>query len=134
MGYKFCILMISLGCYFFGNHGQETEQVRMTILALNHFKSEANSHFQCRLTPPDNDPNNVIVESLRTGWTRNTAEENPDPPSVVYTTSGRRYHKVDMINNGSNDAFGVFGCKATKNGKKDTVISTTRMRSDGKLS
>ncbi|KAJ8040189.1 Angiopoietin-1 receptor [Holothuria leucospilota] len=133
MGYKFYILMTSMGCYFFGSHGQETEQVRMTLLGLNNFKSEEDSQYQCRLTPPDNDQDEITVESLRTGWTRNTAEENPDPPSVVYTRTVRRHHKVDMINNGNNDAFGVFGCKATKDGKKETVISTTRMRSDADI-
>lgn len=111
-----------------------TEQVRMTLLSINHVKSEVdrNSHYQCRMSPPDDDPNVVTVESLRTGWTRNTEEENPDPADAEYQSGAYPYYRVDIPNNGNNDAFGVFGCKATKDGKEETIISTTRMRSDGK--
>ncbi|KAJ8040188.1 Receptor-type tyrosine-protein phosphatase T [Holothuria leucospilota] len=130
---KFYILVMSMAFSFFWCYGQVTEQVRMTMLSLNHFKSEQNNHFQCRLSFPDNDPNSITVESLRIGWTRNTAAENQDPPPVVYTTGSRRYHKVNMINNGNDDAFGVFGCKATKDGRKETIVSTTRMRSDADI-
>ncbi|KAJ8040198.1 Angiopoietin-1 receptor [Holothuria leucospilota] len=125
-----CLVLFTV-LIIFRCHGQE--QVRMTMLSLNHFKSEVDHHYQCRVSPTDNDPNEVTVESLRTGWTRDTAAENPDPPDAYYTTNSRPYYRVDMYNNNNNDGFGVFGCKASKDGKKETVISTTRMRSDADI-
>ncbi|KAJ8048615.1 hypothetical protein HOLleu_00995 [Holothuria leucospilota] len=106
----------------------------MILLGYNYFKSEVDSHYQCRMSPPVNDPNEVTVESLRTGWTRNTVEENPHPPDAYYDTSvSHPPYRVDMINNGNNDAFGVFGCNVTKDGKMETIISITRMRSDADI-
>ncbi|KAJ8040197.1 Angiopoietin-1 receptor [Holothuria leucospilota] len=102
----------------------------MTMLSFNHFKSEEDAFYQCQMSDPDNDPHEVTVQSLRTGWTRNTAEENPDPPEARYTDSNHPFYVVDMFNNGTNNSFGVFGCNATKDGKKETIISTIRMRSD----
>ncbi|KAJ8040184.1 Receptor-type tyrosine-protein phosphatase alpha [Holothuria leucospilota] len=121
------ILMISLTWFFLRCYGQD--QVRMTILNAKPFDSEANnSPYQCRTSDLETNPSDLNVESLRTGWTRETAGENPDPPQAEKLSSTYPYYKVVMTNNGNNDAFGVFGCNATKGGKKETIISTIRMR------
>ncbi|KAJ8040194.1 Receptor-type tyrosine-protein phosphatase T [Holothuria leucospilota] len=133
MAYKLYILMISMGCCFLWIYGQETEQVQMTVLSFNNFLSEEDSHYQCRLRPPYYNHHEVTVESLRTGWTRNTARDNPDPPDAVYQRSTHSHYKVQMLNNDKNDAFGVFGCNATKDGKRETIISTVRMRSNADI-
>ncbi|KAJ8040203.1 Tyrosine-protein kinase receptor Tie-1 [Holothuria leucospilota] len=125
------VLFTSMPLLFFSCFAQE--YVRLTLLSINHFKSEEDSHYQCRLSNPDNNPNEVTVESLRTGWTRGTVAENPDPPAVVFTTGDHPHHKVNMINHGNDDAFGVFGCKVTKSGKSETIVSATRMRSNADI-
>ncbi|KAJ8019308.1 hypothetical protein HOLleu_42170 [Holothuria leucospilota] len=107
-----------------------TEPVKMTILTFNHFESEVDSKYQCYLNNDDSDEDVKTMESMRTGWTRDTAKENPDPPSPSWHSGSIPRYTVTMGNNGANDAFGVFGCKATKPGKLETSISTTRMRSD----
>ncbi|KAJ8040873.1 Tyrosine-protein kinase receptor Tie-1 [Holothuria leucospilota] len=101
----------------------------MTLLSLNHYNSEVDSEYQCYLSDDDSNRNGITTESMRTGWTRDTAEENPEPPVPLWHSDKLPHYKVAMINNGTNDAFGVFGCKATKPGKLETSISTTRMRS-----
>ncbi|KAJ8040899.1 hypothetical protein HOLleu_15337 [Holothuria leucospilota] len=103
----------------------------MTMLSINHFRSEANGQYQCHLSDPDK--TGTTVTSFRAVDTRNGGDSNnPDPPDPVYSSSKLPHHKVTLNDNGNNEWFGVFGCEATRNGKKDTRISTTRIRSDGK--
>ncbi|KAJ8040901.1 hypothetical protein HOLleu_15343 [Holothuria leucospilota] len=104
----------------------------MTMLSINHFRSEANGEYQCHLSDPDK---NNTVTSFRTVETRNDGDSNnPDPPATEYHPSSNEYphHKVTLTDYGNDEWFGVFGCRATRSGKNETRISTTRMRSDGK--
>ncbi|KAJ8040912.1 Angiopoietin-1 receptor [Holothuria leucospilota] len=106
-----------------------TEQVKMTLLSINHFRSEANGQYQCHLSDPDT---GTTVTSFRAVDTRNGGDSNnPDPPDPVYPGTNRYpHHRVTLDDDGDDEWFGVFGCEATRNGKEDTRISTTRMRSD----
>ncbi|KAJ8040907.1 hypothetical protein HOLleu_15352 [Holothuria leucospilota] len=101
----------------------------MTLLCINHFQSEANGQYQCYLSDPDKASS---VTSFRTVDTRSGGDSNnPDPPATEYQSSNKfPHHKVTLDDNGNDEGFGVFGCEATRNGKRKTRISTTRMRSD----
>ncbi|KAJ8017522.1 Angiopoietin-1 receptor [Holothuria leucospilota] len=106
------------------------EQVRMTLLSINHFKSEATGQYQCHLSGTDKI--GTTVTSFRAADTRNYGvSNNPEPPAPVYERDDTYPHyNVTLVDNGNNDWFGVLGCIATRPGKTETRISTTRMRSD----
>ncbi|KAJ8040916.1 Angiopoietin-1 receptor [Holothuria leucospilota] len=106
------------------------DQVRMTMLSINHFRSESNGQYQCHLSDPDK--TGTTVESFRAVDTRNGGDSNnPEPPDAVYQRRDNYpHHKVTLNDNGNDEGFGVFGCEATRSGKEATRISTTRMRSD----
>ncbi|KAJ8035144.1 Tyrosine-protein kinase receptor Tie-1 [Holothuria leucospilota] len=106
------------------------EQVKMTLLSINHFESEATGEYQCHLG--DTDKIGTTVTSFRAVDTKNKRSNNPEPPVPVYEGDDTYPHyKVTLDDDGNNEWFGVLGCKATSPGKKETRISTTRMRSDG---
>ncbi|KAJ8040895.1 Angiopoietin-1 receptor [Holothuria leucospilota] len=106
------------------------EQVRMTLLSIHHFNSEANGEYQCHLSDPDE--TGTTVTSFRTVDTRNGGDSNnPEPPDPVYQGADLiPHHKISLNDNGNDEWFGVFGCNAAKIGKRESRISTTRMRSD----
>ena len=110
-----------------------TDQVRMTLVDLNHFDSEVDSFYECHLSNPDfTSRDNGSVESFRAGKTKPAESDNQDPPPPVFKPfEVYPHYRVYLDNHGNDDGFGVFGCRVTKDGKLETEISTVRMRSDG---
>ncbi|XP_071853134.1 uncharacterized protein [Apostichopus japonicus] len=107
----------------------------MTFMGIKPFESESsNTHYQCHLSEANDIAVTAQVESFRTVWTRNDANENVDPPAPVWQTSGNYKHwRVTLDNNGNNDVFGVFGCEAALDGTINTWISGIFMRSDADI-
>ncbi|KAJ8040458.1 Receptor-type tyrosine-protein phosphatase T [Holothuria leucospilota] len=138
-----CIFLLCMALMPCATKGKE--QVRMTLVSRNHFRSEVDSQYECHLSEPDEDS---TVSSLRTNHTRACVNDywhgcdpilldqlNPEPPFPQREPGNRNtdplsYFVVNMINDGKNNAFGVFACRATNMAKVKTMISTTRMRSD----
>ncbi|PIK34022.1 hypothetical protein BSL78_29158, partial [Apostichopus japonicus] len=113
------------------SYGQNAP-VKMTFLGREPFESEYNTaQYQCHLSEPDNIAATAHVESFRTVWTRNDANENVDPPAPVWNDGIYKLWRVTLDNYGNNDAFGVFGCEAALDGRISTSISGIFMRSDG---
>ncbi|KAJ8035112.1 hypothetical protein HOLleu_22228 [Holothuria leucospilota] len=108
------------------------EQIRMTLLGLKPFSSEVDKHYQCHTKPIHSDWIDASLESFRTGWTRDTASDNPPPPIPDFHSMDYFPHyKIHLPNNDNNYGFGVFGCGINRTGKFQNVnISTVRMRSD----
>ncbi|KAJ8040914.1 Receptor-type tyrosine-protein phosphatase alpha [Holothuria leucospilota] len=104
----------------------------MTLLGLKPFRSEVDSNYQCYTKPRRLESGGASLESFRTGWTRDTASDNPPPPSPVYQHANTfRHYKIPLTNNYNNNGFGVFGCRINRSGQLQNVnISTVRMRSN----
>ncbi|XP_071853542.1 uncharacterized protein [Apostichopus japonicus] len=113
----------------------QNEPVQMTFLAVKPFESESSyTQYQCHLSESDNIAANADVESFRTVWTRNDADENVDPPAPLWIDGVTFKHwKVTLDNNGNNDVFGVFGCEAALDARISTSISGIFMRSDADI-
>ncbi|PIK57437.1 putative tyrosine-protein kinase [Apostichopus japonicus] len=107
----------------------------MTFLGVKPFESENSAtHYQCHISETNDIAATADVESFRTVWTRNDANENVDPPAPDWHTSGTYKHwRVTLNNNGNNDAFGVFGCEAALDARMNTSISGIFMRSDADI-
>ncbi|PIK57432.1 putative tyrosine-protein kinase [Apostichopus japonicus] len=107
----------------------------MTFVGVKPFDSENGSpQYQCHISESDTIAANADVESFRTVWTRNDANENVDPlPPEWIGTATYKHWKVTLNNNGNNDAFGVFGCEASLDGMINTSISGIFMRSDADI-
>ncbi|XP_071851923.1 angiopoietin-1 receptor-like isoform X2 [Apostichopus japonicus] len=116
------------------SYGQN-EPVKMTVMGIKPFESEnSKTHYQCHLSESDSIAATAQVESFRTVWTRDDANENVDPPAPVWNTGNPYKHwRVTLNNNGNNDAFGVFGCEAALNGRITTSISGIFLRSDADI-
>ncbi|XP_071854918.1 uncharacterized protein [Apostichopus japonicus] len=117
-----------LFCPFLLCNGQQ-EQVRMTMLLKGHFNSDGpNTEYQCYLSDGHE---GAIVESFRAVDTRNirSPDLNPDPTDPIRTSGTYPHWKVTLDNNNNND-FGVFGCRARKQGRRNTEVTGVFMRSD----
>lgn len=109
-----------------------TARFDMTLLDRGPLRAESdasdNNEYQCYLGNPDTSKDSM--KSYRVGWTRDIATENPEPRDMEFTDQGNKWSvDLDVSNN---NAFGVFGCNATRDGEWDrTEISTVRMVSNG---
>ncbi|XP_071838148.1 uncharacterized protein [Apostichopus japonicus] len=117
--------------------GNAEEPIKVTLLAERYMYSDSSNNlgYQCYVSDPKlNIETDVTMTSTRHVWTRNTENQNPDPPEAeyFYHKEWPRY-KVYWNNFQITDAFGVFDCTAQVAGKKDTTVSHIRLRSDADI-
>ncbi|XP_071830025.1 uncharacterized protein [Apostichopus japonicus] len=124
-------LLVDLTFYFLVYCNGQSARFDMTLLDRGPLRAESdasdNNEYQCYLGNPDTSKDSM--KSYRVGWTRDIATENPEPGDMEFTDQGNKWSvDLDVSNN---NAFGVFGCNATRDGEWDrTEISTVRMVSN----
>ncbi|PIK41196.1 putative tyrosine-protein kinase [Apostichopus japonicus] len=124
-------LLVDLTFYFLVYCNGQSARFDMTLLDRGPLRAESdasdNNEYQCYLGNPDTSKDSM--KSYRVGWTRDIATENPEPGDMEFTDQGNKWSvDLDVSNN---NAFGVFGCNATRDGEWDrTEISIVRMVSN----